>query len=63
MEHGLDMVLALRDSPPEPPIAGKKNSISINVYPLHPQKKVVGATPPHLQVVVVDHFLPIARQG
>ena len=41
----------------------KKNSISINVYPLHPQKKVVGATPPHLQVVVVDHFLPIARQG
>ena len=41
----------------------KINSISINVYPPHPQKKVVGMMPPHLRVVVVDYFLPIARQG
>ena len=46
----------------------KKNSISIYVYPTHPQekvapqgwhplKKVVGTTPPHLQVVVVEELI------
>ena len=47
----------------------KKNSISINVYPPHPQervdplKKVGGMMPPHLRIVVVDYYLPMARQG